>query len=183
VANRIEVSGAIAVVVAGLVIGNQASRYAMSELTWRNVRLFWHLIDEVLNALLFLLIGLEMIVIRPEPHWPVTVAAGIALALVVRFVSTSIPAVPLNLQRLHHLRNLLILTWGGLRGGISVALALSLPDGTYRDRLLIVCYGVAVFSIIVQGLSMPWMIRRLFTASELASNGLAERGDDDDDDA
>lgn len=161
-ANRLGASGPIAVVVSGLVIGNAGMERAMSETTRRNVSLFWSLIDEVLNALLFLLIGLEMVIIQPGPHWPIEVGAGIVFAILVRFISTSIPAVSLNLTRLHHLGNMLILTWGGLRGGISIALALSLPLNPYRDTLLAICYGVVVFTIIVQGLTMPWLIRRLF---------------------
>ncbi|HJS87336.1 MAG TPA: sodium:proton antiporter [Acetobacteraceae bacterium] len=161
-ARHLEVSGPIAVVVAGLLIRKRAKEGVMSDITRRNLSLFWSLIDNVLNGLLFLLIGLEMVVIKPEPHWPAIVAAGIILAVVVRFVSTAIPAVPLNLQRLHHLRSLAILTWGGLRGGVSVALALSLPASPYRDALLGVCYGVVVFTIIGQGLTMPWLIRTLF---------------------
>jgi monovalent cation:H+ antiporter, CPA1 family len=161
-ANRVGASGPISVVAAGLLIRSHGSARAMSDTTRRNVTLFWSLIDEVLTALLFLLIGLEMVAIKPAPLWPVPVAAGIVLAVVVRFVSTALPAVPLNLTRLHHLRNLTILTWGGLRGGVSVALALSLPPTPFKDTLLTVCYGVVVFTIIVQGLTMPWLIRRLF---------------------
>jgi monovalent cation:H+ antiporter, CPA1 family len=165
-ANRVGASGPISVVAAGLLIRSHGSARAMSDTTRRNVTLFWSLIDEVLTALLFLLIGLEMVAIKPAPLWPVPVAAGIVLAVVVRFVSTALPAVPLNLTRLHHLRNLTILTWGGLRGGVSVALALSLPPTPFKDTLLTVCYGVVVFTIIVQGLTMPWLIRRLFGERE-----------------
>lgn len=160
-ANRVGASGPIAVAVAGLIIGSRATKRIMSEVTRRNVTLFWSLINEVLNALLFLLIGLVMVAIKPAPAWPAIVGAGIVLSLLVRFVSTALPAVPLNLASLHHWRNLTILTWGGLRGGVSVALALSLPPSQFKDTLLIVCYGVVVFTIIVQGLTMPWLIRRL----------------------
>lgn len=161
-AQHLGASGPISVVVAGLLIGSRGTERAMSETTRHNVILFWALMDEVLNALLFLLIGLEMVAIKPAPMWPAIIAAGIVFAVVVRFVSTALPAVPLNLASLHHLRNLIILTWGGLRGGISVALALSLPPSPFKDTLLTVCYGVVVFTIIVQGLTMPWLIRRLF---------------------
>ncbi len=161
-AHRVGASGPIAVVTAGLLIGNRGRELAMSETTRRNVTLFWSLIDQVLNALLFLLIGLEMVTIKPEPHWPAVVACGIALAVAVRFVSTALPAVPLNLTRRRHLRSLSVLTWGELRGGISVALALSLTPSPYKDFLLTVCYGVVVFTIVVQGLTMPLLIRWLF---------------------
>ncbi len=171
IADRIGVSGPISIVVAGLLIGNKAAEVAMSEITRQNVTLFWSMIDEVLNALLFLLIGLEMVIMHTTPLWPVIVASGIVLAVLVRFVSTFLAAVPLNLYRLHKARSVSILTWGGLRGGISIALALSIPYGPYRSPLLMVCYAVAVFTIIVQGLSMPWAIRRLFTEEELAAPG------------
>ena len=159
---RIGVSGPIAVVVAGLLIGNHATRHAMSETTRTNVTLFWSLIDQLLNALLFLLIGFEVLTIDTRHFWPAVMGAGVVLAVLVRFVSASIPAVALNLRRLHHLRNLTVLTWGGLRGGISVALALALPRGPYRDLLLQVVYAVAVFTIVVQGLTMPRLLRWLF---------------------
>jgi CPA1 family monovalent cation:H+ antiporter len=166
-ANAVHMSGPISVVVAGLLIGNRGMTYAMSETTRQNVRLFWSLIDEVLNAVLFLLLGLEMVVIHPPPRWPEVVAAGIGLSLVVRALSTGLPAVPMNLNRRGHGRAVLILTWGGLRGAISVALALSLPDSPYRDTLLTICYGVVVFTILVQGLTLPLMIRTFFTKEEL----------------
>jgi CPA1 family monovalent cation:H+ antiporter len=161
-AMRVGASGPLAVVIAGLVMGNAGMSRVMSELTRRNVALFWSLIDRILNAVLFLLLGLQMVAIRPTPMWPVIVASGIVLAAVVRFLATGIPGIPLNLDRSHHLRALTILTWGGLRGGISVALALSLPFSPSRDMLLIVSYGVVVFTIIGQGLTLPWVIRRLF---------------------
>ena len=84
------------------------------------------------------------------------------LAVVVRLISVTIPMVLLNLRRLHKGRGIAVLTWGGLRGGISVALALSLPPSPARDQLLLVCYAVVIFTIVVQGLTMPWLITRLF---------------------
>lgn len=167
-AEKFGVSGPITIVVAGLLIGNHGMAYAMSETTRRNVTLFWSLIDEVLNAVLFLLLGLEMVLIHPPARWPIIVAAGIGLALVVRALSTGLPAVPMNLSRGRHGRAVLILTWGGLRGAISVGLALSLPYNEYRDTLLAICYGVVVFTIIVQGLTLPWVIRTFFTEEERA---------------
>jgi Na+:H+ antiporter len=165
VANQLGLSGPIAVVVAGVLIGNQAAQYAMSETTRTNVTLFWSLIDELLNALLFLLVGLETLTIDTSHLWPGMMAGGIVLAVLARFVSAGIPAVLLNLRRLDRGRGLVVLTWGGLRGGISVALALSLPDGPFRPPLLQVCYAVVVFTIVVQGLSMKPLVRRLYGAA------------------
>jgi CPA1 family monovalent cation:H+ antiporter len=162
IAQRIEVSGPIAVVVAGVLIGNQATRDAMSETTRTNVILFWSLIDELLNALLFLLVGMETLTIDISHLWFGAMAGGVLLAVAVRFISASVPAVALNLRRLHQWRALGVLTWGGLRGGISAALALSLPAGGFREPLLQVCYAAVVFTIVVQGLTMPWLIRRLY---------------------
>lgn len=162
IAQRFGMSGPIAVVVAGLLIGNHATRYAMSDLTRSNINTFWALVDELLNTLLFLLIGLELLSVDFGKIDARTVAAGIALAVLVRLISVTVPMVLLNLRRLHKARGIAVLTWGGLRGGISVALALSLPRSPVRDQLLLVCYTVVIFTIVVQGLTMPWLITRLF---------------------
>jgi CPA1 family monovalent cation:H+ antiporter len=161
-AQRLGISGPIAVVVAGLLIGNHATRFAMSELTRTNVTMFWALVDELLNALLFLLIGLELLSVDLGRIHPLVMAGGIALSVLVRLVSVSIPAVALNLRRMHKVRGIAVLTWGGLRGGISVALALSMPASPWRDELLLVCYSVVVFTIIVQGLTMRGLVLWLY---------------------
>lgn len=181
-AQKLGLSGPIAVVVAGLLIGNHATRYAMSELTRNNVTTFWALVDELLNALLFLLIGLELLSVDLHHVYPRVLAAGIALAVVVRLISVSIPLVLLNVRRMHKGRGIAVLTWGGLRGGISVALALSLPPSPARDQVLLVCYTVVIFTIVVQGLSMPWLITRLFGPQRpqvAAEAGEVQEGADD----
>jgi CPA1 family monovalent cation:H+ antiporter len=159
---RIGVSGPIAVVVAGVLTGSHATRHAMSETTRTNVILFWSLIDELLNALLFLLVGLETLTIDLSHLWPLAMLGGVILAVLTRFVSASVPATVLNMRRPHKLRALAVLTWGGLRGGISAALALTLPNGATHELLLQVCYAVVVFTIVVQGLTMPALVRRLY---------------------
>jgi CPA1 family monovalent cation:H+ antiporter len=165
VADWLGLSGPIAVVVAGVLIGNQATRHAMSETTRTNVTLFWSLIDELLNAMLFLLVGLETLTIDTSHFWPGMMAGGIVLAILARLISAGIPALLLNLRRLNRGRGIAVLTWGGLRGGISVALALSLPDSPFREPLLQVCYAVVIFTIVVQGLTMPALVRRLYGAA------------------
>lgn len=159
-------SGPLAMVVAGLMIGNQGRVMAMSETTRRNLDLFWELIDEVLNALLFLLIGLEIFIL----DWsiPATIA-GVSLVAVVlasRMCAVSLPVVILRRSKEFSPGVIRILTWGGLRGGISVALALALPkDGSLtegaRQAILMATYIIVIFSIAVQGLSLKPVITRL----------------------
>jgi monovalent cation:H+ antiporter, CPA1 family len=176
-ANALGLSGPIAVVVSGVMVGNLAAQHDMSETTRANVTLFWSLIDELLNALLFLLVGLETLTIDTSRLWPGMMAGGIVLAVLVRFVSAGVPAAVLNLRRLHQWRGVAVLTWGGLRGGISVALALSLPDGAFRTPLLQVCYAVVVFTIVVQGLTMPVLVGRLYGAAvRVPGRGSGRRG-------
>ena len=159
-ANALHLSGPIAVVMAGLAMGSDAARNVMSEITHHHVTTFWSLVDELLNTLLFLLIGLEVMSV---PLGGLDLAAGgiaIGLALMAgRMVSIVVPATLLRLRDVMAPHALAVLTWGGLRGGISVALALSLPAGAPRAHLLPVCYAVVVFTIIVQGLTMPRLVR------------------------
>ncbi len=158
IALRLHVSGPIAMVVAGLFIGNHGARFAMSENTRAHVFQFWELTDEVLNSILFLLIGLEVLIVGAELlHLPVALAA-IPVALAARFISVAIPIKFLSLRGRFEEGAIRILTWGGLRGGISVALALSLPDGPARSVILAATYAVVVFSIVVQGLTMKRLV-------------------------
>jgi CPA1 family monovalent cation:H+ antiporter len=127
---------------------------------------FWSLVDEVLNTLLFLLIGIEVLAIELDRLALLAMLLAIPLAIFVRMVCVTVPLTFLSERttsgdQISRSSAIGILTWGGLRGGISVALALSLPASTYRGALLTVCYGLVVFTIVVQGLTMPWVIRRL----------------------
>lgn len=160
-ANRLHVSGPLAMVVAGLLIGNRGRRDAMSEQTREHLDNFWELIDEILNAVLFLLIGLEVLAIAGDLR---VLAAGlliIPLVLIARFVSVGVPVLVLRRFQEFSVGAVPVLTWGGLRGGISVALALSLPAGEVRDLLVTVAYVVVVFSIIVQGLTIRHVVARV----------------------
>lgn len=154
IAQRLGVSGPVAVVVAGLLMGSVGASYAVSTATHNYLQKFWTLVDELLNSLLFLMIGLEFAVI--DLRWSFMAAAGLAipLALAVRGLSITVASLPLNLGSPNKLRGIALLTWSGLRGGISVALALALPHSPYREELVTACYGIVIFTMIVQGLSL-----------------------------
>ncbi len=159
-AMRLHVSGPIAMVVAGLFIGNHGARFAMSRNTRRRVFEFWTLIDEILNSVLFLLIGLEALIVSWNAvNLPLALFA-IPVVLFARLVSVAVPINLLRVRRNFEEGTIAVLTWGGLRGGISVALALSLPDNAYKPAILVATYAVVVFSIVVQGLSMKRLVMR-----------------------
>jgi CPA1 family monovalent cation:H+ antiporter len=154
-------SGPIAEVVAGLLIGNRGKRFAMSTATIDHVEKFWSLIDEILNAVLFLLIGLEVFAIQFKVPYLISGLLVIPTLLAVRFISVSIPISLLRFKREFSKGVIRILTWSGLRGGISVALVLSLPPFEGRDLLLTCTYIVVLFSIIVQGLTLKPLVNRI----------------------
>ena len=159
VADALHTSGPIAVVVAGLLIGNHGRHLAMSDTTREYLDTFWELIDELLNAVLFVLIGLEVLVLRFQDEYLFAGLLAIPLVLFARFVSVSLPVQFFRLFEDLTNRATVILTWGGLRGGISVAMALSLPASTYRDAIVAMTYIVVVFSILIQGLTIERLIR------------------------
>ncbi|MEE2968598.1 MAG: sodium:proton antiporter [Pseudomonadota bacterium] len=158
VAFAIQVSGPIAVVVAGLLIGNHGTRFAMDDETRDHVQKFWALLDEILNSGLFLLIGFEVVALTIDGATAVVMALAIPLVLGARFISVGIPLSVLGLRTTFTKGAIPVLSWGGLRGGISVALALSLPAIPEKDPILAITYGVVIFSIIVQGLTVKTVI-------------------------
>lgn len=159
-AQGLHMSGPIAVVIAGLFIGNRGMRLGMSETTRTHVRNFWHLVDEILNAALFLLIGVEVLAIPFRTEIAPVALAAIPLVLLGRAAAVVVPVSLLRIRRTFTRGAVPILVWGGLRGGISVALALSLPDGPHKATILVATYAVVIFSIVVQGLSMGRVIQR-----------------------
>jgi len=159
-AGVLAVSGPIAVVVAGILIGNRGREFAMSPMVADYVEKLWEMIDEILNALLFLLIGIEVLVVRFTPERLLAGAIIIGIVLVARFVSVWIPVSIIGLRNRFPRGVVRILTWAGLRGGISVALALSLPPSPERGLILTSTYMVVLFSILVQGMTIRKVLRR-----------------------
>jgi monovalent cation:H+ antiporter, CPA1 family len=158
-ARHLHVSGPLAMVVVGLVIGNQGRAKAMSDTTRRYVDMFWELLDEILNAVLFVLIGMEVLLVSFSAGIFVGAAVAGLVTLLARTLTIGLPV-----RTLHRFFKLpksawKLLTWGGLRGGISVALALSIPAGPERDTVLSLTYCVVVFSILVQGLTVGRLAR------------------------
>ncbi|MCM5704720.1 cation:proton antiporter [Larsenimonas salina] len=158
-ASSLHVSGPIAMVVAGLIIGNMARTGAMSDNTRRYVDGFWELIDEILNAVLFVLIGLELLLIPLTLDYLWIAAPLIALILCVRFLTIGLPTTLLRKTFDFRAGTTRVLTWGGLRGGISVALALGLPESPYRETLVVITYIIVLFSILVQGLTIGKLVK------------------------
>lgn len=157
---HVHTSGPIAVVVAGMFMGNRGRDVAMSETTRTHLFQFWELIDELLNSVLFVLIALEVLVIAFHVRLIVLALVAIPIVLIARYASVSGPILLLSLRRRFATGSVRVMVWGGLRGGISVALALSLPAGDYRGPILVATYGVVIFSIIVQGLTIAPLARR-----------------------
>jgi CPA1 family monovalent cation:H+ antiporter len=162
VASRLHASAPLAAVVAGLFIGNHGRAHAMSELTSDTLDIVWTFIDETLNALLFLLIGVEVLAIDYSRHeYLLGSVILIAVVLFARLVAVAIPVTALRSRLAIGRGSIRVLTWGGLKGGISVALAMKTPDFPGRDAVLTATYAIVVFSIIVQGLTVGPLIRRL----------------------
>ena len=159
IAEKLHISAPIAIVVAGLLIGNHGRVLAMSDRTREHLDTFWELVDEVLNAVLFVLIGMEVLILSFRGEYLIAGLLAIPTVLLARLISVGLPIGVMRRYRTFTPGVVSILTWGGLRGGISVALALSLPAGEIRDTLVAVTYVVVVFSILVQGLTVERMVR------------------------
>lgn len=159
-AERLHVSAPLAVVISGLVVGNQGAAHAMSETTRQHLFSFWELLDEVLNLVLFGLIGIKLLSLADTDVSWAAAAMAIPLVLLARFVSVGLPLLALKpwLNSVTH--TVKILTWGGLRGGISIALALSLPEFEGKSLFVVATYGVVLFSLIVQAPTLSPLLRK-----------------------
>jgi Na+:H+ antiporter len=160
-AQHIHISGPIAVVVAGVLIGNRGAVYAMSETTQQHMFGFWNLVDEILNSVLFLAIGLEVLVLRFEPSLVPMALAAVPIVLVARLVAVSLAVTALSFRTRFVKGTIPILTWGGIRGGISIALALSIPTVAEKPMILAATYLVVLFTIVVQGLSFRTVVKKV----------------------
>ena len=162
VAHKLHLSAPLAMVTAGLVVGNDTVRNsAMSKITENYVDKFWELIDILLNTILFVLIGMEMLVLSFETSYFIAGIIAIPIVLICRYLSLVLP-VKFFEKRLDFVpKTNLIMTWGGLRGGISIALALGLTQDMQRDLFLVITYIVVVFSIIVQGLTVGRLVKKV----------------------
>jgi CPA1 family monovalent cation:H+ antiporter len=164
-ASTLHASGALAIVTAGLIIGTYGRKRAMSSTTRRNLDLFWETLDELLTGILFVLIGLEVLLLPLEKGYLVAAIVSIPLVLASRVISLALPLGAFRVLKKDE-TSLVILAWGGLRGGISIALALSLPEGRVREVIVLSTYAAVAFSILVQATTMPALLRRLLANSD-----------------
>jgi CPA1 family monovalent cation:H+ antiporter len=158
-AESVHVSAPICVVISGLIIGNQGREFAMSTKTREHLDSFWELVDELLNAVLFVLVGLEILTLSLSGQYVVAGVLAVAAMLASRAISVGLTVRGLKAASVVGPHAVKVLTWGGLRGAISVALALSLPDGEWRDLLVVCTYVVVLFSVLVQGITLPAVLR------------------------
>jgi len=165
-ADVLHFSGPIAIVVAGLLIGNQGRLFAMSDETRLQLDTFWELVDGVLNAVLFVLIGLEILILTFTKQYLLLSLLIIPFVLTARFISIGIPMTLLSRFKTFSPGAVRILTWGGLRGGISVALALSIPPAPEKRLILIFTYTVVLFSIMVQGSTIEKLVKHIIAGEE-----------------
>jgi CPA1 family monovalent cation:H+ antiporter len=157
-ASVLHTSGPLAMVVAGLYIGNVGLHRSMSNITQQYVTTFWEIIDELLNAFLFVIIGLEILTIEDLSKFSIIAFVSILIVLLMRFLSIIIPFKFGRFKKKINKNFPYIMTWGGLRGGISIALALSLPESDYKDVLVAITYITVLFSVVVQGLSLGMLV-------------------------
>lgn len=162
-ADYLHISGPLAMVVAGIITGNKSRQHGMSDVTRDYIDKFWEMIDEVLNAILFLLIGLEMLIVPFNLTLFLLGCICILIVLLARFISVAVPISVMKYRTAFEQNAIAILTWGGLRGGISVALALSLPKTLVSETFVSVTYIIVLFSIIVQGLTIGKLAKKMIS--------------------
>lgn len=173
IARALHISGPLTMVFAGIIIGNLRKRFAMSATTKDYLDKFWELNDEILNAILFLLIGLDLLMITDFNKYWLPGFACVALVLCARYISIWLPTKIIHFREKFSKGTIKILVWGGLRGGVSIALALSMDDNEYKPTILAITYFVVVFSIIVQGLTIGKFATKILK-KEAAGQAAAE---------
>jgi len=167
IAQSLHVSSPLAMVVAGLIIGNYGKKVAMSEVTQDYLGKFWELIDEILNAILFLFIGFELLLLPDLNKQLLTGFVAIFIVLFARIFSIVLPWKFFDIFKFFGIKSaynkgsLMVLVWGGIRGGVSIALVLSMPEGEYKNLLLEVTYIMVLFSIVVQGLTVGKLAKKV----------------------
>lgn len=166
IARGMHISGPLTMVAAGIVIGNYGKRTAMSITTKDYLNKFWELIDEILNAILFLFIGFELLIIPNITNYWIMGGLSILIVLFARFVSIYIPVKVIPFRNKFSNGTIKVLVWGGLRGGVSIALALSIDEGPHKPAILAITYFIVVFSIIVQGLTVGKVATRALSKEE-----------------
>lgn len=160
-AHYTHVSGPLAMVAAGLITGNQGKSKGMSDITAEYIDKFWELIDEILNAVLFVLIGLELLIIQTNQKIIIAAVTLLFITLITRYISVYIPSIAVRLKERITQKTILILTWGGLRGGISIALALSIAPEYNKDIWVTITYVIVCFSILVQGMTIGKFAKKM----------------------
>ncbi len=167
-ADALKLSAPLEVITAGMLVSGRARHLAMSEITREHFERFWELVDDMFNVVLFLLLGLQLVVLPVERRYVIAGLLAIPVVLFARWVSVALPVGILNLFHERVPGTITVLTWGGLRGGLAVALALSVPlgQGLERNMMLVATYVVVVFSILVQGLTISPLLRRLGLTSD-----------------
>jgi CPA1 family monovalent cation:H+ antiporter len=161
-ATVLDLSGPIAVVIAGLRLGSRPSYVAMEPALRAALVSFWRLLDQLLNVMLFLLIGLQLLALIIDPRALLPIVVAVPLAVAARAVSVGLPLLFTRESLDDKVRDTATLTWAGLRGGISIALALTLPDTPWRVNLLVVTYAVVIFTVVVQGLTISRFLRTAY---------------------
>jgi len=166
IASQLHISGPLTMVFAGLIIGNFKKSWAMSPVTKDYLDKFWELNDEILNAILFLFIGFNLLLIKDINNYWLPGLSCVVLVLFSRFISIWLPTKFIRFREKFTSGTIKILVWGGLRGGVSIALALSINEGPYKNIIIAITYFVVVFSIVVQGLTISKLAAKVLTREE-----------------
>jgi len=159
-ADHFHLSGPLAIIIAGIIIGTKGKREGFSEITRDHLLKFWDMLDEIFNAILFLLMGLEMLVIKIDPTVMLIGFIMIFVVLFARYICVLLPISVLRFWIKFEKNAVAMLTWGGLRGGLSVAMALSLPEVMHRNEFVLITYLIVIFSVIVQGLTIGKLAKK-----------------------